>query len=90
MLQQEEPDDFVIATGETNSLKEFLQAVFTRVHLTWTDHVTFNADMIRPSDIIVSSSNPAKARKILGWQAQNKMADVARMMVDTRLDSFCS
>ena len=85
MLQQDEPDDYVIATGETKSLENFVSAVFSRIGMNWRDHVEHNHDLLRPTDILISRANPNKARKILGWQAQHRMKDVVRMMVETQL-----
>ena len=85
MLQQDEPDDYVIATGETKSLENFVSAVFSRIGMNWRDHVEHNHDLLRPTDILISRANPNKARKILGWQAQHRMKDVVRMMVEAQL-----
>lgn len=85
MLQQDEPDDYVIATGETNSLEDFVSAVFSKFGMNWRDHVEHNPDLLRPTDILISKANPAKAKEKLGWQAQHRMTDVARMMVEAQL-----
>ena len=85
MLQQDEPDDYVIATGETKSLENFVSAVFSRLGMNWRDHVEHNHDLLRPTDILISRANPNKARKILDWQAQHRMKDVGKMMVDAQL-----
>lgn len=82
ILQQEKADDFVIATGETNSLKDFVAEVFRCVGLDWHDHVESDPSLLRPSEIMVSRANPEKSAKMLGWQATYKMKDVARMMVE--------
>ena len=82
MLQQEEADDYVIATGQTNSLQDFVAAVFANVNLDWRDHVEYNPELKRPSEIDVSVANPTKAEKKLGWKASFFMRDVARMMVE--------
>jgi len=82
MLQQPEPDDFVIATGETHSLEEFLAAAFAAVGHTWRDHVQIDPSLFRPSDLACGKGNPAKARARLGWSAQRRMGDVVRMMID--------
>lgn len=86
MLQQENADDYVIATGETNSLQDFVEAVFTSVGLDWRNHVEYNPDLKRPTDIDVSIANPAKAKRKLGWKASYFMRDVARMMVEAEQD----
>jgi len=85
MLQQDEPDDYVIATGETNTLQDFVCAVFSRLGMNWRDHVEHNYDLLRPTDVLISRANPAKARKKLGWQAQHRMKDVARMMIEAQI-----
>ena len=82
MLQQPEPDDYVVATGETNTLKDFVAEVFRRLDLDWRDHVMSDQGLLRPLDIMVSQANTQKARMVLGWQAKHKMQDVARMMVE--------
>ncbi len=81
-MQRDTPEDFVIATGETRSLSDFIQTTFSILNLDWDKKVTIDPDLQRPSDIAVSRGNPAKARKILGWSAQYKMEDVVRMMVE--------
>lgn len=82
ILQQEKADDFVIATGETNRLEDFVAEVFRCVGLDWRDHVESDPSLLRPSEIMVSKANPEKSALILGWQASYRMKDVARMMVE--------
>jgi GDPmannose 4,6-dehydratase len=82
MLQQENPEDFVIATGELNSLENFLAAAFDFAGLDWHDHVTVDHGLKRPLDIEAGCGNPAKAGEKLGWQAKYKMHDVVHMMME--------
>lgn len=82
MLQQERPEDYVIATGETHSLEEFVKTAFECVGLNWQDHVTTDKALFRPSEIVVGRGNPAKAFNQLKWKAKFKMADVVRMMAE--------
>jgi GDPmannose 4,6-dehydratase len=82
MLQQDNADDFVIATGQTNRLEDFVAEVFSHLGLDWRDHVEVDKSLFRPTDIAVSCGNPNKAKQKLGWQAKYMMQDVARMMVD--------
>lgn len=82
MLQQDRPDDFVIATGETRSLTEFINQAFSCLGLEWRNHVLSQPSLKRPSDIQTSRGNPSKAKTHLGWQAKSKMDDVVRMMVE--------
>jgi len=80
MLQQPEPEDYVIATGESHSLEAFVAAAF-RVHgLDWKDSVDISPELFRPTDIAHSLGDPAKAASILGWQAQKKLLDVIEAM----------
>ncbi|WP_345267578.1 GDP-mannose 4,6-dehydratase [Nibrella viscosa] len=81
MLQQPVPNDFVISTGETYKLRDFIHTVFSSLDLRWEDHVETDRSFFRPSDIAEGHSNPAKARDMLGWSATYRMPDVARMMV---------
>ncbi|WP_448599990.1 GDP-mannose 4,6-dehydratase [Thermoleptolyngbya sp.] len=86
MLQQDQPEDFVIATGHTASLEDFVAAVFAHVGLDWREYVQADASLLRPSDIAISRNSPQKAKEKLGWQAQYLMPDVARKMVDALLN----
>ncbi len=82
MLQQEQSDDYVIATGQTNKLRDFIRVVFNTIGLHWEDHVRTDASFFRPTDIAEGHADPAKARKQLGWEAHHKMEDVARLMME--------
>lgn len=82
VLQQETPDDYIIATGQTFMLQDFVQEVFASLNLDWRDHVEYNPDLLRPSEIEISVANPARAEERLGWKARFAMPDVARMMVE--------
>ena len=81
MLQQDIPDDYVVATGETNTLADFVEEVFHCLNLDWREHVTIDEALLRPSEILISRSNSEKTTKVLGWRATHKMRDVVRMMV---------
>jgi len=81
MLQQGSAEDFIIATGETNSLEQFVGESFNQLGLDWKKHVVINQELIRPSEIIISKANPSKALKKLGWKANYKMADVVKMLL---------
>ena len=82
--QEGQPDDYVIATGHTHSLDDFVAATFAYFNLDWQDHVVTNSSLFRPTDISVSKGNPAKAKQQLGWQAASKMEEVVRMMIEER------
>jgi GDPmannose 4,6-dehydratase len=81
MLQQNQPDDFVIATGESHSLQEFVEAAFRELKLDWQEFVVADSSLLRPTDLAVSKANPSKALNILNWKAKYKMKDVVSMMV---------
>lgn len=80
ILQQDVPEDYVVATGETHTLEEFVTEAFNCVGLDWREHVITDPTLLRPSEIMVSRANPSKAAQRLGWQARNKMRDVVKMM----------
>ena len=86
MLQQDVPEDFVIATGESHSLEEFVEKAFSCVGLDWRAHVVIDPELMRPADITAGRGNPAKANAKLGWKASNKMPDVVRLMVKAQLE----
>ncbi len=81
MLQQPEPEDFVIATGETRSLQEFVERTFSCCGLDWRKYTTQDSRFFRPTDLTEGCADPGKARKKLKWHAENKMDDVVKMMV---------
>jgi len=82
ILQQDEPEDYVVGTGETHTLEEFVAEAFNCVGLDWREHVITDATLLRPSEIMISRANPSKAAERLGWQACYKMLDVVRLMGD--------
>jgi GDPmannose 4,6-dehydratase len=87
MLQQDEPEDFLIATGESNRLEDFVQAAFAAYGLDWRDHVETDPALYRPTDIAISKGDPSRAAAKLGWRARSKMRDVARMMVEANRET---
>ena len=82
MLQQDAPDDFVVATGETHSVREFCKIAFSHVGLNYEDHVTQDPRFMRPAEVDLLIGNPAKAKEKLGWAPAVGFADLVRMMVD--------
>ncbi|MGO6793468.1 GDP-mannose 4,6-dehydratase [Rhizobium ruizarguesonis] len=87
MLQQEIPDDYVIATGRSHSLEEFLDKTFRRLGLEWQEHVETSAEFRRPSDIAEGHANPAKARAQLGWTSTLSLDDIIDRLVSHELSS---
>lgn len=86
MLQQDIPQDFVIATGQTKSLKEFIKTTFDCLNLNWEDHVIINKDLFRPSDLMQNHANPNKASLILKWNAKVLLNDIIKRMVVYELE----
>jgi GDPmannose 4,6-dehydratase len=86
MLQQEKPDDYVIATGRTHSVKQLLEIAFERAGLDYRDHVETDAELVRPAEVCHLRGNYGKAQKALGWQARVNFADLIGMMIDSDLE----
>lgn len=82
MLQQEQPDDYVIATGETHSVKEFLELAFSRVGLNYKDYVVIDPKFLRPAEVDLLLGDPTKAKKKLGWKTDVSFTELVNMMVD--------
>jgi len=82
MLQQEEPDDYVIATGETHTVQKFLEATFQRVGLPWQNYVATDPRHLRPSEVDLLLGDPSKAREKLGWQPKTSFRELVDLMVD--------
>lgn len=80
MLQQDSPEDFVIATGQTHTLREFVKKSFEVCNLDWTKYVEIDKALFRPLDIAVSRANPTKAKDKLGWEAQDTLDDLIKRM----------
>jgi GDPmannose 4,6-dehydratase len=85
MLQQPTPDDFVIATGVTHSVKELLEIAFSHVGLDWQKHVEIDSALLRPAEDEPLSGDASKATKILGWKPTMSFDDLVRMMVNSDL-----
>jgi GDPmannose 4,6-dehydratase len=86
MLQQQEPDDYVIATGETHSVREFLDLAFSHVGLNYKDYVSVDPKFLRPAEVDLLLGDPAKARKKLGWSTDVNFEKLVKMMVDADLE----
>lgn len=90
MLQQDAPDDFVIATGETHSVREFCERAFARVGLDYRNYVTSRDEFFRPSEVIALQGNAAKAQKAFGWHPTVYFDELVDMMVDHDMESSAS
>jgi GDPmannose 4,6-dehydratase len=88
MLQQDTPEDYVIATGESHSVKEFVEAAFSYVSLDWRDHVEIDPRYFRPTEVEALLGDAGKARKKLGWQPRVSFTELVRLMVDADLQAL--
>jgi len=88
MLQQSEADDYVIGTGETHSVEEFVRVAFEHVGLNWRDFVVIDPKFHRPAEVDLLLSDPSKARKRLGWKPQVGFEQLVKMMVDADLSAL--
>ena len=82
MLQQEQPDDYVVATGETHSVREFVEETFACLDLDWAAHVKYDARYERPAEVDLLIGDPAKAKRKLGWEPRVTFKELVKMMVD--------
>ncbi|NNJ07235.1 GDP-mannose 4,6-dehydratase [Streptomyces sp. PKU-MA01144] len=90
MLQQDQPDDYVVATGTSHSVREFVDQCFAHVGLDWRDHVRFDERYLRPTEVDDLVGDASKAQLALGWRATVRAPELARLMVDAELDALCT
>jgi GDPmannose 4,6-dehydratase len=86
MLQQDEPGDYVVATGETHSVREFCQIAFEHAGLNWEDHVTIDERFMRPAEVDLLIGDRTLAEKVLGWRPKTSFTDLVTMMVDADIE----
>jgi len=86
MLQQPKPDDYVVATGETHSVREFCQLAFARAGLDWEQRVIVDPALVRPADVDLLVGDASKARRVLGWRSKTSFRGLVEMMVDADLE----
>lgn len=86
MLQQEKPDDYVVATGETHSVEEFLTEAFGYVNLDWHDYVKQDPRFMRPAEVDLLVGDPSKAGRKLGWEPSVTFSELVKMMVKADLE----
>lgn len=87
MLQQDEPADYVLATNETHSIKDFLEASFGALQLDWSDYVSFDPKFLRPAEVDLLIGDYSKAKAELGWEPKTRMHGLAKLMVQADLDA---
>ncbi|MFQ3627258.1 MAG: GDP-mannose 4,6-dehydratase [Cyanobacteriota bacterium] len=88
MLQQEQPDDYVVATGETHEVREFLELAFGYVNLNWQDYVEFDERYLRPAEVDLLIGDPSKAKAKLGWQPSVSFEQLVYLMVEADLKAL--
>lgn len=88
MLQQDEPDDYVVATGETYSVRQFLDVAFGYVNLNWQDYVEFDERYLRPAEVDLLIGDPTKAKQQLGWEPSVTFEELVALMVEADLKSY--
>ncbi len=88
MLQQEQPDDYVVATGETHAVREFCELAFAHVGLDYRDYIVQDERFMRPAEVDLLIGNPAKAKAALGWQPKTPFPNLVRMMVDADMQQL--
>ncbi|MCB0971603.1 MAG: GDP-mannose 4,6-dehydratase, partial [Acidimicrobiales bacterium] len=81
-LQQDQPDDYVVATGETHSVREFCELAFGRVDLDWEQYVKVDEKFFRPAEVDLLVGSPAKAKRQLDWEPKTSFPELVHMMVD--------
>jgi GDPmannose 4,6-dehydratase len=86
MLQQDQPDDYVVATGETHTVRELCEVAFARAGLDWQKHVFVDQRFVRPAEVDLLVGHPAKARSKLGWEPKVRFRELVEMMVDSDLE----
>jgi GDPmannose 4,6-dehydratase len=85
MLQQDQPDDYVVSTGETHSVRELVEEAFGHVGLNWQKHVVLDPALVRPAEVDLLVGDPAKAKRVLGWAPEVDFRGLVRMMVEADL-----
>jgi GDPmannose 4,6-dehydratase len=90
MLRLEQPEDFVLATGESHPLEQFVAEAFSSVGLHFRDHVVSNPELFRPNETRAQRADPSRAAEKLGWRASTRLSDVVRRMVDAERRTFTS
>lgn len=88
MLQQDQPEDYVIGTGETHSVRDFVEEAFTSVGLDWRDYVEIDPRFFRPADVEYLRCDPGKAKRKMGWEPRVKFHELVKMMVEADLEEL--
>lgn len=90
ILQQDTPQDFVIGSGKTYEVEQFVERAFSHVGLNWQDYVTIDSDLFRPAEVDLLIADPSKAKRLLGWEPTVNLDELVAMMVDADLEILCN
>ena len=90
MLQQDEPSDYVVATGEPHSVREFVELAFERAGLDWERHVVQDPRFLRPAEVDQLIGDASKAKQQLGWEPKTSFRELVEMMVDADLERLAN
>lgn len=90
ILQQDTPQDFVIGSGKTYEVEQFVERAFSHVGLNWQDYVTIDSDLFRPAEVDLLIADPSKAKRLLGWEPTVSLDELVAMMVDADLEILCN
>jgi GDPmannose 4,6-dehydratase len=88
ILQQDRPDDYVVATGETHTVQEFLEVAFAHVQLDWKEYVKHDDRYERPAEVDLLVGDASKAKRAIGWEPKVRFPELVRLMVDADLASL--
>jgi GDPmannose 4,6-dehydratase len=86
MLQRDQPDDFVIATGKVHTVRQLAELAFGHAGLDWQEHVELDPALLRPAEVDLLCGDASKANRELGWQVETDFQQLVKMMVDADLD----
>ena len=90
ILQQDTPQDFVIGSGKTYEVEQFVERAFSYVGLNWQDYVTIDSNLFRPAEVDLLIADPSKAKRLLGWEPTVNLDELVAMMVDADLEILCN
>ena len=90
MLQQDSPDDIVIGTGETHTVREFVEEAFSHAAMDWREYVEIDPRYFRPAEVEALQADPSKAYKVLGWHHRVGFKELVHLMVDAEMEDLAA
>ncbi len=88
MLQQDKPDDYLLATGETHTVREFVELAFSLANLSWQDHVKIDPRYFRPTEVDLLIGDASKAKRLLNWQPKTTFKQLVKLMLEAELSKL--